>query len=228
MIEIKICGITNLEDALAACEAGADAIGFIFYPQSQRYVFPEQAIKIIGKLPPEICRVGVFVNTDLLNLKDIASFCKLDLLQLHGDETPEFCRQFPASRLIKSLAPKDMEEVKKAEAYQTRAILIDAPRQAQDGSQNVEYGGTGKMANWDMAIALKAAHRLILAGGLKPENTAEAIAAVSPDALDFNSGVEITPRHKDAEKIRQVIAIARKVETRGEVKKDKIFSRLEP
>ena len=228
MIEIKICGITSKADALAACEAGADAVGFIFFPQSPRYLLPELALKIIRKLPPEVCKVGVFVNTDQSNLQDIVTYCELDLIQLHGNESPEFCRLFPLSRVIKSLSPDTTAEVEAARAYQTRAILIDAPRFVRDGSEHdPQYGGTGRTANWEMAKALKAHHRLILAGGLKPENAAEAITAVGPDAMDFNSGVEIAPRRKDPAKIRQVIEIVRKTDPGNNVPREKIFTRPE-
>ncbi len=228
MIEVKICGMTNKADALAACEAGADAVGFIFFPQSPRYILPEQALKIIRSLPLEVCKVGVFVNTDQANLQDIVDYCGLDLIQLHGSESAEFCRLFPAARVIKSLSPHTLADIEAADVYETRAILVDAPRLVRDGEAgDPQYGGTGRLANWEMAKALKARHRLILAGGLKADNVAEAIAAVEPDALDFNSGVEISPRHKDLEKIRRVIELVRRIDSEKAVTKEKIFTRLE-
>ena len=223
MIEIKICGITNTADALAAYEAGADAVGFIFYPQSPRYVLPEQAARMIRELPPDLCKVGVFVNTDLLNLKEIVSYSGIDLIQLHGNESPDFCKQLPAAQVIKSLAPNNREDLQEADAYQVRALLIDAPRDPQ----NFQYGGTGKTADWNMAVALKSRGPLILAGGLKAENAADAAAFVVPDAVDFNSGVEIHPRKKDPEKIKQVIEIVRRADPDIGNKREKIFSRIQ-
>jgi phosphoribosylanthranilate isomerase len=220
MIEIKICGITNKEDALTACEAGADAVGFIFYPQSPRYILPEQAKKIIQALPPEICRVGVFVNLDLLNLNEISTFCNLDLIQLHGDESTDYCRKLPASRLIKSLSPVNEQDVDRAEDYPTKAILVDSRTHSK-------YGGTGQTVDWNLAAKMKSKRPLILAGGLKAENVAVAIAAVGPDALDFCSGVESMPRQKDPEKIRSVIEIVRRSSPASGGEQIKIFTRTE-
>ena len=221
MREIKICGLTTLADASTACAAGANAVGFIFHPPSPRYILPEQARKIIRNLPTSICTVGVFVNLDLANLMEIVTFCGIDLIQLHGDEPPEYCRKLPVERLIKALFPSDEAAIEEAVAYPARAILIDSRTPSQ-------YGGTGQTADWSLAQKMKTLGRpLVLAGGLNPENVAGAIAAVGPDALDFNSGVEIAPRRKDPDKIERAIAAVRKADLETHRSREIIFTRSE-
>lgn len=200
MTEIKICGITNLEDASYAAECGADALGFNFYAQSPRYVSPEDAKEIIEKIPDGITTVGVFVNHDALEVKKTVEFCGLDLIQLHGDESPEYCRRFPSSLLIKAFSPRDEDDLQKVSSYPVRAILVDA----YDPSR---YGGTGKRSDWRLAVRVKETHPLIIAGGLNPNNIREAIAIVSPHAVDVNSGVESLPGRKDPQKVRAIIEV---------------------
>jgi phosphoribosylanthranilate isomerase len=127
MVEVKICGITNMSDAFIAAECGADALGFIFYPKSHRYVSPERAIEIIQKLPCEIIKVGVFVNHEIHEVKEIVKFCGLNLIQLHGDEPPEYCAQFPKSSLIKAISCRLEEDIRKVRDYSVRAILVLKP-----------------------------------------------------------------------------------------------------
>jgi phosphoribosylanthranilate isomerase len=177
MVEIKICGITRLEDALHAADCGADALGFIFYRKSPRYIDPEAAAKIIARLPGRICAVGGFVNEDAEVVKTVAASCGLDLIQLHGNEPPDYC------------ALEMEEDLEKAFLYPVRAILVDA----RDSGR---YGGTGKKASWELAAALGIRHPLILAGGLNRENIAAALQTVRPHAVDINSGVEISPGKK--------------------------------
>lgn len=199
MIEIKICGITRLEDALAACDAGADALGFIFYSPSPRYVHPEQARTIIQSLPSAVCKVGVFVNLPPEEILQISSFCGIDLIQLHGDEDPEYCRKLPGHRLIKALSSPG--SLHAASSYPVKAILIDSRGPSL-------YGGTGITADWDLAARVKASApdiSLILAGGLNPGNAPDAISAVRPDALDFNSGIESAPGRKDPAKLKMAM-----------------------
>lgn len=198
MTEIKICGMTNTDDAMNAAECGADALGFIFYRKSPRYIAPETAREIIENLPQSLCKVGVFVNHDAKGIKEIVEFCGLDLIQLHGDESPEYCRQFPKSKLIKAIAAK----TPRLSEYPVSAILIDAydPKL---------YGGTGEKSDWDLAVKIKENHTLILSGGLNPENIREALKIVSPDAVDINSGVELSPGKKDPEKVKKIIEIVR-------------------
>jgi phosphoribosylanthranilate isomerase len=202
MIGVKVCGITNIGDAYVAAESGADALGFIFYPKSQRYVAPAKAKEIIQKLPCEIITVGVFVNQEIHAVKEIVSFCGLHLIQLHGDEPPEDCAQFPMSSLIKAVSCQTEKEIQELKNYPVAAILMDT-REAG------HYGGTGKNSDWSLAIKVKETHPLILAGGLNMENIREAIERVRPQAVDINSGVEISPGKKDPGKIREIIKIVR-------------------
>jgi len=204
-MEIKICGITNEEDAQAAVEYGADALGFIFHEPSPRFVTPQRAKEIIARLPGRICKVGVFVNSSQELIDEIASLTGLDLVQLHGDETPEFCRNFPQSTLIKAVAPKTAEDMESIKKYAMRAILIDARECGL-------YGGTGKVCDWEMAATLARERPLILSGGLGPDNLEEAIKRVAPGAVDINSGIEIEPGKKDHAKMRKAVEIAKKAE----------------
>ncbi|MDD5722829.1 MAG: phosphoribosylanthranilate isomerase [Syntrophales bacterium] len=203
MTGIKICGITDLDDALVAAEAGADALGFIFYPKSLRYVSPERAKEIIAGLPSGIAKVGVFVNDEPERVAKITESCGLDLLQLHGDETPEYCRLFPAPMVIKAFSLRTAGDLGRLADYPVRAILVDAFVPGL-------YGGTGKMSNWELAKSLKQTCALILSGGLNSENIQDAIVSVSPHAVDINSGVESSPGRKDHEKIRRIIEIIRR------------------
>ncbi|SEM15696.1 phosphoribosylanthranilate isomerase [Syntrophus gentianae] len=204
MTEIKFCGMTRLADALVAAENGADALGFIFYPGSPRYLCPEKARELIRQLPPEVIRVGVFVNESVGTVKEIQDFCALDLLQLHGDESPDYCRQFPSSGLIRAVSPRSEEDLTLLEAYPCRAILLDRREEAL-------YGGTGRLSNWDLGVRIRKRFPLILAGGLNPGNIGEAIKTVSPHAVDINSGVESAPGIKDPDKIRSAIAEVRRI-----------------
>jgi phosphoribosylanthranilate isomerase len=202
MIGVKICGITNIGDACVAVESGADALGFIFYPKSQRYIVPERAREILQKVPGSVGRVGIFVNQEIQGIKEIVSFCGLHLIQLHGDESPQYCAQFPRSSLIKTVSVCTEEEVQRLENYPVKAILVD---KHEPGC----YGGTGKNSDWALALKVKKKHPLILAGGLNQENIKRAIEAVRPCAVDINSGVEIAPGKKDFRKIREIMGIIR-------------------
>jgi phosphoribosylanthranilate isomerase len=198
--EIKICGITNSRDAAVVAGCGADAVGFIFHPQSPRYVAPEVVKDIIEELPEDITTIGVFVNRSVKEIKEIVAFCRLDMVQLHGAESPAFCSKFPRARIIKALALGKADDVASLRDYPVKAILIDA-------DDPVRHGGTGEKANWEMAVKVKATHPLILAGGLSLVNIEEAITAVSPDAVDINSGVETTPGRKNHGKVRKIIEL---------------------
>lgn len=208
MIEIKICGITSYADALHAAECGADALGFIFHPESPRYVGPAMAGRIIDRMPEGIARVGVFVNRDVADIVDIASSCRLDIIQLHGDETPEYCRHFSADRIVKAVNLRHPDDLMDLHDYNVRAFLVDA----RDGAL---YGGTGKTADWDLAARAAKAIPLILAGGLDADNIEEAMDRVSPAAVDINSGVEISPGRKDREKMGRIIDIIRRHDKTG-------------
>ena len=201
MTQIKICGITNSEDAAVVAGCGADAIGFIFHPQSPRYVSPEIVKGIIKELSDTIItKVGVFVNLEVKQVKETVAFCNLDMVQLHGDEPPAFCSEFPRTQVIKALAPRNEDDLAQLRHYAVKAILIDA-------YDPLHHGGTGEKADWEMAARVKKHHPLILAGGLSLVNIQEAITAVSPDAVDINSGVETATRRKDHAKIREIIEL---------------------
>jgi len=204
MTQIKICGITRREDALLAAECGADALGFIFYPASPRHVTPETARSIIRDLPEGIVRVGVFVNQNPFEVINTTHFCSLDLIQLHGDESPADCRRFPAERLIKAVSSGTKKDPETLAGYPVRAILLDH-REAEC------YGGTGKLSDWELARRIRDAFPLILAGGLREINIVEAIQVVAPDAVDLNSGIEESPGQKDPEKIRNIIKMIRSI-----------------
>lgn len=202
MTEIKICGITNIEDALAAAACGVDALGFNFHEPSPRYITPERVKEIIAALPTELVKVGIFVNRKASEVTRMVDDCGMDLIQLHGDESPEYCRQFPAERIIKAVSPRTPEELRALAAYDVRAFLMDSRDEGR-------YGGTGKRADWDLAARLGKERPLILAGGLGEENIAEALAIVAPQAVDINSGIERAPGVKDHDRLRRIVGIIR-------------------
>ncbi len=197
MTEIKICGITNVEDALAAEAFGADAVGFIFAETSPRYIEPEAAAAISARLKT-VRRVGVFVNRDVEEVKAIQKICRLDLLQFHGDESPSYCRAFPSSILIKAVSEEQEADAELLQDYPVRAFLVD-------GRTRGLRGGTGKTADWSAAREIGRRFRLILAGGLHPGNIEEALRGVRPDAVDIASGVERSPGRKDHNKMKELI-----------------------
>lgn len=203
-MQVKICGITNLEDALCAADCGAAALGFIFYPPSPRYIEPQKAAAIIGGLPSQVVKVGVFVNAGEQDIQRIAADCGLDMLQLHGDETPAFCRQFPQRLLIKALELKTDADLRKVDRYDVAAILVDARHAGL-------YGGTGKTSNWE--LAQKVTRPLILSGGLNQDNVQDGLQKVRPAALDINSGVEKRPGKKDAYKVKRILQIIKQATT---------------
>ncbi|HOT47529.1 MAG TPA: phosphoribosylanthranilate isomerase [Syntrophales bacterium] len=202
MIQIKICGITNIGDGLAAAEAGADALGFVFHPASPRCVTPAQVKAIIDALPPTVCTVGVFVNLPPDEVLQIADLCGLDFIQLHGSETPEYCRRLPRERLIKAVSFRNEADFAATADYPVRAFLVDA-------RDPVRFGGTGKTCDWNLARRFAARHPLILAGGLNADNVGAALEAVQPLAVDLSSGVEAAPGEKDHDKVRAVVTAVR-------------------
>jgi phosphoribosylanthranilate isomerase len=208
MTEIKICGITNLEDAMGAAGCGVDAVGFIFHPGSPRYIPPEKVKAIADALPKGIARVGVFVNHGAAEVERIVEECGLDLIQFHGDEPPEACRLFPPGRVIKAVFPRRMEDLTALAAYEVRAFLIDSRTAGL-------YGGTGRTADWALAARLRETRPLILAGGLNEGNIRQALASVSPHAVDLNSGVERAPGIKDHDRMRRIVEIIRRGDANG-------------
>ena len=193
---IKICGITNLDDARLAVELGADMLGFIFFAGSPRAVNRETSARICRAVPVE--KVGVFVNETAPVIQATVTACGLTMIQLHGDEPPSFCRQFSA-KIIKAIRARDRAAVRAAAEYDVDALLLDTYTAGQ-------HGGTGQTFDWSLAVeAKKLGKPLILSGGLTPENVADAIRQVRPYAVDVASGVERQPGKKDPEKLRRFI-----------------------
>ena len=201
MTFIKICGITNLPDALAAVEAGADALGFNFYRPSPRYIQPSAARKIIDKLPPIIFTVGVFVNES--RIEDIARAAGVEALQLHGDESPEDCESLKPKYVIKAFQVSEDFDAGKIADYQVTAVMLDA-------AHKTLRGGTGQVFDWSVAKRVNDSGVLTyLAGGLSPENVGEAIEVVRPYAVDACSGVEREPGRKDTNRVRKFVHAVR-------------------
>jgi phosphoribosylanthranilate isomerase len=209
MTLIKICGITNLEDALAAVAAGADALGFNFYKPSPRYITPSQAREIVAQLPESILTVGVFVNEPSPEeVQAIAGEAGIAALQLHGDESPEYCAEL-ASRnyVIKTFAVSDTFDPQMVQRYEVEAIMLDT-------RDNRLRGGTGRVFDWSIADEVnKLVSKLYLAGGLSPENAGEAVSTVRPYAVDACSALEDKPGRKNHERMRAFVRSVRGLET---------------
>ncbi|OQY24250.1 MAG: N-(5'-phosphoribosyl)anthranilate isomerase [Desulfobacteraceae bacterium 4572_35.2] len=196
-VRVKVCGITTIEDALHAIASGADALGFVFYQKSPRYVSPEQAALIITQLPPFVSVVGLFVNETSQSIRTIIDRCRLDIVQLHGDETPSQC-QYDGVKVVKALRIRSQQCLVGLEDYPVSALLLDA---WVDGA----YGGTGELGSWGLAAQAAQNFPVILAGGLTPDNVSAAIAAVKPYAVDVSSGVERSLGHKDPRLVQSFI-----------------------
>lgn len=204
--KVKICGLTRLPDALAAVEAGADALGFMFFAGSKRNIAPATAAQIIRALPPFVAKVGVFVNASAETVRATIAECGLDTLQFHGEETPEFCRQFAPLKVVKAFRIQNADSLKPLPEYAVDAWLLDSYVAGQ-------RGGTGEKFNWDLAAQAKELGRpVILAGGLTPENVADAVQQVWPYGVDVSSGVESAPGQKDAGLVRRFVEIVREME----------------
>jgi phosphoribosylanthranilate isomerase len=201
MTRIKICGITNMEDALAAVDYGADALGFVFYPRSPRYVTPEKAREIITQLPPFVSTVGVFANETHEKMREIIEFSGIDILQLHGDEPSDAC--YIWHRVIRALRVMDFSDLKPLEVCRASAFLLDT-------YSAESYGGTGQIFNWDIAVEAKRFGRIILSGGLNPDNIEKAVRYVRPYAVDVSSGIEEEKGKKDLKKMKVFIERAKK------------------
>jgi phosphoribosylanthranilate isomerase len=207
MYPVKICGVTNLEDALAAAEAGASAIGFVFHPKSSRYVEPAVVQQIVGRLPPFVTPVGVFVDEEMKVVRDYMDTCGLRMAQLHGDETATYCRELNRP-VLKAIRLKDRTSFLALSAYQglanVRGFVLDAY------SEGVQ-GGTGKVIDWKLAGEAAKTAIVILAGGLTPDNVAQAIRTARPYGVDVSTGVEAMPGIKDRLKMQAFIRAARVV-----------------
>ena len=204
MVRVKVCGITRLEDALVAVEAGVYALGFNFYRRSRRYIEPEAARRIIEQLPSEVLTVGVFVNEgEPERVARLALESKVRAVQLHGDESPAYCRALRSLSVIKALRVKEGFAPESVLEYETEAILLDA-------FDAKERGGTGHTFDWEVArLVGRLVPRLILAGGLSTENVGEAIEKVQPFAVDACSSLETEPGIKDQSRVRAFLAASR-------------------
>lgn len=207
MTLVKVCGITNLDDALAAVAAGADALGFNFYKPSPRYITPQQAREIIEQLPASLLTVGVFVNEESPDaVRNIANESGIAALQLHGDESPDYCRELAASHyVIKTFAVSEAFDAEAPKAYEVEAIMLDT-------KHNSLRGGTGRVFDWSVAQQLAPTlPKLFLAGGLSPENIENAIETVRPFAVDACSALEDMPGKKNHERMRVFVNAVRRV-----------------
>ena len=196
IVKVKICGLTNYQDAAAAVDMGADLLGFNFYPKSPRFVPPEKAVEIINKLPAFIDIAGVFVNESIEKIHETKNLCQLDWVQLHGDEDPEFCREFLSHnvKIMKAIRVKDQTDIERAEDFFTDAILLDA-------FNPEKYGGTGLTFDWNIVGHI--GKRIFLAGGINPDNAVAAIE-LGVYGIDVCSGIEAEPGKKDHAKMKKL------------------------
>ena len=193
-VKVKICGMTNLKDVKVAVDGGVDAVGFIFYKKSPRSVTMQAVRKIVLELPPFVDSVGVFVNETAEQINKIADRCNLDRVQLHGNESPTFCKKI-RRRVIKAIRVKDIQSLKKLSDYPVSSFLLDTFSEDQ-------YGGTGRVFDWNLAYPAKKYGPIILAGGLTPINVHQAIQRIQPYGVDVCSGVESQPGIKDHKKMQ--------------------------
>ncbi len=202
MVRVKICGITNLEDALSAVDSGADALGFVFYKKSPRYITPEKARSIIALTPSFTTTIGVFANDSQQQVQEIIALTGIDVIQLHGDETPDMCQY--SRRVVKAIRVKTLQSLEPLKQYQDSitAFLLDT--YTPEG-----LGGTGQIFNWDIAVEAKQFGTIILAGGLTPNNVANAVKRVRPYGVDVSSGVEAKKGKKDHKKMKRFIEQAK-------------------
>ena len=202
-LKVKICGITNREDALRCIDAGANALGFIFYKKSPRYIEPSIAATIIRELPPYVAPVGIFVNEKRSFIEQTIKETNIRIIQLSGDETPEECNGY-SLKVWKAFRFASMDDVNIAKRYSISAAIVD-------GVSNNLYGGTGTLADFSIASAVKQFHPVVLAGGLNPDNVLSAVQHVQPYAIDVNSGIERSPGKKDEKKIASLFGQLQKM-----------------
>jgi phosphoribosylanthranilate isomerase len=201
-VKVKICGITNMDDAMAAVALGADALGFVFFQGSPRYISPGDAASIISKLPSFVITIGVFVNEKPKKIEKIIASTGIDIIQLHGDEPPEMCAF--SRRIIKAIRVKSLASLDPLVHYQDKVSAFVLDTFSPDS-----FGGTGQKFNWDIATYAKQFGRIILSGGLTPDNISEAIKQVQPYGVDVSSGVELKKGKKDHLKMRLFIERAK-------------------
>jgi phosphoribosylanthranilate isomerase len=207
MTKVKICGITSSEDAAVAVEAGADALGFVLYRKSPRYIEPTLARQIIMSLPPLVTPVGVFVNEDQQVVKNLMDDCGLALAQLHGNESAAYCQEL-GRPILKALRMRDRSSFLALAEFQGRAGVRGF---VLDAFSDQAYGGTGQVIDWQLAAEVAKAANILLAGGLTPDNVGKAIQTVQPYGVDVSSGVEREPGKKDHGKVRAFIRAVRVV-----------------
>ena len=205
MVKVKICGVTSATDALMAATAGADAVGLNFYRASPRFLEPERALAIRLALPPFVAAVGIFVDEEVERVRELMDYCGLDYAQLHGRETPRKVAQLKQYRIIKAVRIRGEEDLRELERYRADAFLLDAYVEGAPG-------GTGMTFNWDLARGASNRAKIILAGGLTPDNVAQAVAAGRPYAVDVASGVESEPGKKDRKLVNRFVRAAKSVE----------------
>jgi phosphoribosylanthranilate isomerase len=203
MVKVKICGITNIEDATSAAACGADALGFVFYSKSPRYVKPEAAARIIRALPRKVKKVGVFVDASPLTVRRIAKACRLDMVQLHGSESPNDCRSCAPYRVIKAFRVRKGFDVRECEPYKTDSYLFDAY------SRRI-IGGTGTAFDWSILSKKRFTRKFFLSGGLNSRNVSRAMRAARPDWVDASSSLESSPGKKDSRKMAAFIRAAKR------------------
>jgi phosphoribosylanthranilate isomerase len=202
MVRVKICGITNLDDAMAAVEYGADALGFVFAP-SPRQITPGKVKRIVAKFPPFVCKVGVFVNSDIEFVKKTMTACNLDFVQLHGDEGTEYCAAlFP--KAIKVFTVDSLSSMKDLNRYKVAAYMLD-------NNKSLEINATEQKNLWQLAHRVGERGPVILAGSLTAENVAQAIKMAQPYAVDVSSGVELKPGKKDHKKMRAFLRTVKEI-----------------
>jgi len=198
-MRVKICGITRIEDAMEAIKNGVNALGFIFYKKSKRYVEPQKVKEIIEKIPPFVTTVGVFVNEEIEEIKRIVKITKLDLVQLHGEEDEEYIDKIKKEvKVLKAFRVKNKNVLEEIKAMNLDSFLLDA-------FTKEEYGGTGKTFDWEIARESKKLGNVILAGGINENNIEEIIKKIQPYAVDISSGVEVEPGIKDVKKIKNIL-----------------------
>ena len=205
MVKVKICGITNLEDALSSFFSGAAALGFVFYKKSPRYIRPDKAANISGILPKQIKRVGVFVDEKISTVKKIAKLCGLDMLQFHGKESPEYCNKFKAYKVIKAFRINKQKDLEGLSKYKTFAHLFDSFSKSKPG-------GTGNKFNWKiLAQTVRMKPIVFLSGGLTAGNIKQAVKLLKPDWVDVSSSLELKPGKKNHKKIKKFIQIVKSI-----------------
>lgn len=206
MTRIKICGITNKVDAVAAEGLGVDMLGFVFYPKSKRYVTQDTAREIINELSGSILKVGVFVNEDKDKVLDIASDVSLDVLQLHGDETPEYCTSLGSDyKIMKAFRIKDRSSLKSVNGYMTDYYIFDSYERSS-------AGGTGKAFDWKLLKDFEVLKPFFLSGGLTPDNVGGAITEIAPYGVDVSSAVESSPGKKDIALMKKFVENVRRLD----------------